>query len=464
MPGVEGFIYPNEIELQWSILIVLYPFVTGLVAGAFILASLERVFNVVAVKPTYRLALLTALAFMIVAPLPLQMHLGHPERSFAMFLTPHRESAMAMFGFVYLWYLMVVLLLEIWFDYRKDIVLAKRASTGVTRMFYSVLTLGSDNISPAALRLDDRIGYVLTIIGIPSAFLLHGYVGFIFGSIKANPWWSTPLMPIVFLFSAIVSGIAMVMLIYVASCWLRRVAIDMLCLDTIAKYLFYVFLVDFSLESLDLIHRMYESDESFRALDFMVKTRLFTSQIVLQIIVGTLVPLAILGAGAGDPPGRADASMALRHGRLAGHRRHLRDALERGHRRTALLEELPRLHHLQDGLRHARRTPAGNHRDDPAVRHSLRPAAAPAPVDRRATGIGTLTYRWGPPWPTRLNWLGHASIGSRRRWQRLDSGWQPSKPPPPRPFRCLTTQVAPNRRSLRHPTRARRSRQASCCR
>jgi hypothetical protein len=50
--GVEGFMYPNEIELQWSILIVLYPYITGLVAGAFILASLERVFNVAAVRPT----------------------------------------------------------------------------------------------------------------------------------------------------------------------------------------------------------------------------------------------------------------------------------------------------------------------------------------------------------------------------------------------------------------------------
>ena len=102
MPGVEGYIYPNEVELQWSILIVLYPYLTGLVAGAFILASLERVFNVKALKPTYRLALLTALAFLIVAPLPLQMHLGHPERSFEMLITPHYESAMAMFGFVYL--------------------------------------------------------------------------------------------------------------------------------------------------------------------------------------------------------------------------------------------------------------------------------------------------------------------------------------------------------------------------
>ena len=235
MPGVEGFIYPNEIELQWSVLIALYPFITGLVAGAFILASLERVFNVHVVKPTYRLALLTALAFLLVAPLPLQLHLGHPERSFEMYLTPHRQSAMAMFGFVYLWYLMAVLVLEIWFDYRRELVLAYQSSSGLKRGLYAVMTLGSQNIGPGALKVDDRIGYVLTIVGIPSAFLLHGYVGFIFGSVKANPWWSTPLMPIVFLFSAIVSGIALVMLMFLAMTWFRRVAVDMTFLDTIAE-------------------------------------------------------------------------------------------------------------------------------------------------------------------------------------------------------------------------------------
>jgi Ni/Fe-hydrogenase subunit HybB-like protein len=295
MPGVEGFIYPNEFELQWSVLIVLYPFITGLVAGAFILASLERVFNVQAVKPTYRLALLTALAFLLVAPLPLQLHLGHPERSFEMYLTPHTQSAMAMFGFVYLWYLMVVLVLEIWLDYRRDIVLKWRASTGLARVVYGAMALWSDNISAPALRLDDRIGRALTVIGIPSAFLLHGYVGFIFGSVKANPWWSSPLMPIVFLFSAMVSGIACILLLYFVTSRFRRVPVDMPCVDTIAKYLYYAFLVDFSLEMLDLIQRLYEADESFHALDFMVKTRLFTSQIIVQILLGTVVPLVLLG-------------------------------------------------------------------------------------------------------------------------------------------------------------------------
>src|SRR6187399_751933 len=136
MPRVEGFLYPNELELQWSVLIVLYPFITGLVAGAFILASLERVFRVEAVKPTYRLALLTALAFLLVAPLPLQLHLGRPERSLEMYLTPHTSSAMAMFGFVYLWYLMVVLILEIWLDFRKDIVILSASETGWRRQVY----------------------------------------------------------------------------------------------------------------------------------------------------------------------------------------------------------------------------------------------------------------------------------------------------------------------------------------
>jgi Ni/Fe-hydrogenase subunit HybB-like protein len=294
IPGVEGFMYPNEVELQWGLLIVIYPYITGLVAGAFILASLERVFKVDAVRPTYRLALLTALAFLLVAPLPLQLHLGHPERSIEMYLTPHSSSAMAMFGFVYLWYLMAVLLLEIWLEFRADIVRMAQTNSGWKRLIYKALTLGSMNVSPAARRIDEKVGYAVTVIGVPSAFLLHGYVGFIFGSVKANPWWSSPLMPVVFLFSAMVSGIAGVLVLYMAAMKIKKMPIDMPCVDTIAKYLFYTFIIDFSLEMLDLVHRTYESDESFRSLDFMVHTRLWGSQVVLQIFICTLVPLALL--------------------------------------------------------------------------------------------------------------------------------------------------------------------------
>ena len=292
---MQGYMYPNEFELHWGILVVVYPFVTGLVAGAFILASLERVFNVKEVEPTYRLALLTALAFLLVAPLPLLAHLGHPERSYEIFLTPNPKSAMAMFGFVYLWYLAVVLLLEIWFEYRQDLVRWFRRERGVRRWVHYALTLGATDTSERALAFDDRAGHWITIVGIPSAFLLHGYVGFIFGSVKANPWWSSVLMPVVFLLSAIVSGIALVLLLYMLSCLIRWKPVDMPCLDKLAVFLFFAMVVDFSLESLDFLHRLYESEESIEILSQLVEGRLFISLIVLQTVLGTLLPMAMLG-------------------------------------------------------------------------------------------------------------------------------------------------------------------------
>ena len=294
MRQVTGYIYPNEVEIHWSILIVVYPYLTGLVAGAFILASLVKVFNVKEVQPTYRLSLITALSFLLVAPLPLQMHLGHPERAFEIFLTPHLTSAMAMFGFVYAWYLMGVLLLEIWFEYRRDLVVLGRQTRFPINWIHRALSLFSTDISDRAVAFDRKAIKTITVIGIPSAFLLHGYVGFIFGSVKANPWWSSVLMPIVFLMSAIVSGIALVIFLYMVLTAIRNEPFDMKCLDKVTSYLFYAVLVDFSLEALDFIHRLYESEESVKILGQLIALKLFMNLIVIQVLLGMLVPLAIL--------------------------------------------------------------------------------------------------------------------------------------------------------------------------
>jgi Ni/Fe-hydrogenase subunit HybB-like protein len=291
---VTGYIYPNEIEVHWGILIVVYPYLTGLVAGAFILASLVKVFSIKEVQPAYRLALLTALAFLLVAPLPLLLHLGHPERSYEIFLNPNFSSAMAMFGFVYAWYLMVVLLLEIWFTYRRDLILWSQQEKFPMKLIHRVLALFSNDVSERAVEFDRKVVKAITVIGIPSAFLLHGYVGFIFGSIKANPWWSSVLMPIVFLFSAIVSGIALVIFLYMVITPLRGEKIDIKCLDKMASYLFYAVIVDFSLEMLDFIHRLYESEESIKILTELVMNKLFISLGVIQLLLGMLLPLGIM--------------------------------------------------------------------------------------------------------------------------------------------------------------------------
>jgi len=291
---VDGFIYPNEVELRWSVLIVLYPYITGLVAGAFILASLNRVFNVKALKPTYEISLLASFSFLCVATMPLILHLGQPQRFYEIMMTPHLTSAMAIFGFVYLWYLMAVLLLEIWFDYRRDMVLWSHEKKGLQGFIYKMLTLGVYDISPKAMKWDEKLGYIITVVGIPSAFLLHGYVGFIFGSIKANPWWDSVMMPVIFLFSAMVSGIALVLFLYMVITWIRKQKLDMECLDAIGKYLFYIIILDFVLESLDQIHRIYVAEESFDIISILM-TKLFFTLTIMQVLLGTLVPLATLG-------------------------------------------------------------------------------------------------------------------------------------------------------------------------
>lgn len=290
----QGYIFPNEIDLQWGILIVVYPFITGLVAGAFILASLERVFNVKILKPTYQLALLTALSFLLVATMPLISHLSQPQRAYEIMITPHSSSAMAIFGFVYLWYLMVVLLLEIWFDYRHSMVVWSNEKKGIMKWVYRILTLGVTDISPRTLKWDRKLGYIITVVGIPSAFILHGYVGFIFGSIKANPWWSTPLMPIIFLFSAMVSGISMVMLIYMGVNYFRKKQIEVKVLDEVGKFLFFVLILDFTLEGLDQIHRIYVADESFEIMKLLVQGKLYLTLFVSQGLFGTIIPLITL--------------------------------------------------------------------------------------------------------------------------------------------------------------------------
>ncbi len=299
MPRLEGtdFVYPNEATQQplWSILIVLYPYITGLVAGAFIMASLVRVFNVKALEPVYRLSLLTAFAFLLCAPLPLLFHLGHPERCYEVMITPHLTSPMAIFGFVYAWYLMAVLLLELWFDYRRDLVRWSDITPGFRGLLYRLFTVGVNDLSEPAVRLDNRIGHVLSVVGIPSAFLLHGYVGFIFGSVKANPWWGNVLMPIIFILSAMVSGIALCVFNYMVLSWVRRRMVDMRCLDVMGMFLFYALVVDAAVEALDWIHRVYSAEEGFQVMQYMAREKLFYTLNLGQALLGTAVPLVLLG-------------------------------------------------------------------------------------------------------------------------------------------------------------------------
>ena len=284
-----GWVYPNETVFEWSVLIAVYPYLTGLVAGAFTVSSLYQVFGFERLKPVAHLALLTSLCFMIFVPLPLLMHLGHPERAFNSMTTPHLTSAMAMFGFFASFYV-GLLILEGWFAYRPFIVEQAQKRTGLLGRFYRLLTLGSHDVSENAMRYDRKWIFALAVIGIPAAHGLHGYVGFMYGSLKSREWWSSDLMPVIFLFSAIISGVSLLAVLYVVSCKLRKIPVDLACLKGLAYTIWAFIMVALVLEGLEFANIVYKGREGVDMIVQYVTGPLLVPYFILQFGIGAITP------------------------------------------------------------------------------------------------------------------------------------------------------------------------------
>lgn len=317
----ELFVTPNE-YIYWSIQIVMYPFMTGLVAGAFVLSSLYHVFGIKQLKDMARFSLVFSFALLPVAMMPLQLHLQQPQRGIEVMMTPHFTSAIAAFGIVFTTYGAIVAS-EIWFLYRKHIVetamaLRKKVDKGpgenIQSLVFNVLTLGAYDLSEDSLHKDEKAVKVLAGIGIPIACFLHGYAGFIFGSVKANALWMTPLMPVIFIMSAIVSGIALCMLTYIITMEIRKLLVraknkrtvpysphvveelkgaEINVIKMTSKYLLFFLIFAISLELLDLIFRGYTAVKTWDILRSVIYGKDFADIFIFQYGLGNLLPFIL---------------------------------------------------------------------------------------------------------------------------------------------------------------------------
>jgi Ni/Fe-hydrogenase subunit HybB-like protein len=172
---------------------------------------------------------------------------------------------MAIFGLVYIFYL-VLLLLEIQI-YDRGVVLSP--------------PLGASSTQKAMT--------VLSCLGIPVACIFHGYVGLVFSSIKANFWWCTLFTPIVFLTSGVVSGIAMLIVIYLFRKDARLDCIHMLC-----KWLGGFAILTLSAELIHILTLTHLGREKWAITATLLTDQLAVSFIGVQMILGILA-IVILG-------------------------------------------------------------------------------------------------------------------------------------------------------------------------
>lgn len=191
----------------WGAWIAFYIYFVGLSAGAFLLSSLIYVFGMTRFERLGRMALLTALVAMIVALSFVLLDLGRMERAFSALVYFNWLSPLAWEMRFYLIYILL-LAAELWFAMRVDLV--RRADRSRLARW---LSFGSKSLDTAR---DHRMLRILGTIGVPIAiFGVHGGTGTIFAIVKARGMWFSALTPIVFIVSALVSGTALLALLYI---------------------------------------------------------------------------------------------------------------------------------------------------------------------------------------------------------------------------------------------------------
>ncbi len=293
-----NFVFPNDTHAHWTLMIVIYPYITGVVAGAFIVSALAHVFHVQSLMPVAKFALIFALAWLLFVTAPLLNHLGHPERALSMLFTPNfgGPSMMAGFGYIYMTY-SILLIFEILFVFRYEMILLKEKSTGVKKTIYNILTLGTNDKSIEGRKIDRKVAFILAAIGIPLACSLHGYVGFIFGAVKTVEWWFTPLMPIIFLLSASVSGIAGMILFYILiKKFTGKISeIKTETIKTLVKLLWAFFILDFLFEMIEISVHAYGGTEGWHHVSSALNGPLSWSFWTMQVEILSIIPFIVLG-------------------------------------------------------------------------------------------------------------------------------------------------------------------------
>jgi len=205
--------------IPWGLWVAMYIHFVGLSAGAFLLSTLVYVFRVKRLEPIGKLSLFTALVSLVAALLIIWFDTGHMLRFWKVYTSMAWTSMMAWMVWLYTAYT-ILLLAELWFALRADLV-TWSARPGLSGTLARVLIFGKTDTSPMALAWDAKVLRVLGGLGVPLAVAFHGGVGALFGVIGAQPYWNSPLMPIMFLVSALVSGGALLTFL-VAFCWPER--------------------------------------------------------------------------------------------------------------------------------------------------------------------------------------------------------------------------------------------------
>lgn len=281
-------------SVPWGAWVAFYIYFVGLSAGAFLVSTLSNVFGVERLHEIEREALFVAIISMIVALLFVLVDLGQMGRLWHPFVWRQPFSVLSWEVHAYLLYI-AVLGGELYFSMRRDLV-ENSADDGLRGKLAGVLTLGRRDVSEQSLETDRRWLKRLGLLGIPLAIVfVHGGTGNLYAVAATREYWFSALFPVIFITSAVVSGMALIALIYVVRISLTEQNYDYDLLNLMGLLLVGFILIDASLKILEAFVGLYSLHPGDMATWVTIMTgELWWSFWFVMVGMGWLVPLALL--------------------------------------------------------------------------------------------------------------------------------------------------------------------------
>lgn len=278
----------------WGAWIAFYIFFVGLSAGSFLLSTMIFVFGMKQYDKVGKMALFTAIICMIVALTFVLMDLGRPERAFSALIHWNVTSILAWEMRFYVVYI-TLLVVELYIAMREDLV-RLTAVNSIKGKIARLLTFKNSTINDYTKKRDTRWMKILGIIGIPLAILgVHGGTGAIFAVVSARPAWNSGIFPIIFVVSAMVSGTALLLAIYIIRCRILKQPIDHQMIVGLAKMMIAFLFIDLLLQFYDYLVGLYSlADSHLLSLKTMMRSSYSWSFWIVQMFLGAIVPIFLV--------------------------------------------------------------------------------------------------------------------------------------------------------------------------
>ena len=293
----------------WGLYIVNFVYLIGLSAGGVIVASLAYVFNLKEYKPIARIAELLAIVCLVLAMIFVTLDVGRPERllNIALFGSPWSPLV---WDFIVIAVYLAICLVYGYLGTRRDIVAAMKAIPKRARL-YRILALWYTDVSPAAVRRDERTLRRIAMVALPTAIALHSVTAWILGLMKAQPGWHSALLAPLFVASAIISGLSLVVVATVASRRFLHVDIPDALITKLGGFLVWLIPIDFYFAFAEIITVQYGREPAqFSTLQDVVTGPLAWS-FWTEMIVGLLIPFLLIVRAKDRTPRRVGLAALL---------------------------------------------------------------------------------------------------------------------------------------------------------